>query len=241
MNQIKKGIASAGFKQLVKSNFSRAEEIQDEFQATKVKRMVRGERRRKKIPLYVFPPEAKQYRNNGVVAMTVNNLTQIVELTQFIVRGTDNNTRIGDKINIKSILSRISVESPAANNIGDNCSVRVMLIYDRQSNGAVAEIAKLLQDPTQVYSPLNSDNSGRYRVIWDKIFMCMTDTSKNNVLITENNIFKTGLPVRYDANAGAITDVEHGSLTLLATYNPRNVMTTAPNIVWDMKVTYYDN
>lgn len=214
--------------------------VEDEYQATKVTRRTKGEKsRRKKVPLYGFPPEAKSLSASGTVALTTT-LAQIAEFTAAITRGTDSINRIGDKINLRAILSRITISSPAANGLGDNCMVRVMLVYDRQSNGAVADLGKLLANQTVAQSAMNSDYAGRYRVIWDKLIPIISDTSKNNVMFSNNNVFKTALPVSYDASAGAITDVERGSLTLVAMYQVADTMTTAPNIYYNIKLTYYD-
>jgi len=217
-----------------------AEEIQDVNQSTKVSRRQRGERKPRMLPLYAPPIESKFQ----VVASTVNqgDTAAAIDLINTI-RGTDNEgNRIGDKFTVMSILSRIIVSQPIGNALGTTYNHRVMLVYDRQSNGATIDLPKLLEDPGDELSALNSDNAGRYRIIWDKIFTTTSGTEHQAILITQNNSYKTGLPVTYNGTAGTIADVQRGNLALVHFYNAVSATGEpgVPSINYMIKMTYKD-
>lgn len=227
-------------KSVVKSNFSRAEEIQDEHQATKVSRVQKGERRLRRVPVYRYAPETKF----KIVEQALTNLgTTAVVVADCLnmTRGTDNeNSRIGDKILVTSILSRFVVTQPVGNALGQSMMARVMLVYDRQSNGATIDVSKLLQNPNDSFSALNSDNTGRYRIIWDKIIGLVSQTTSNSKPVTQNNYYKTGLPVNYNANNGTVVDIQKGNIALVAFFDAITTITAAPQIQAMIKISYKD-
>lgn len=220
-----------------------AEEQQDEYQATKVVRTQRGERRLRRVPVYNYVPETK-FKINSADLGTIPLDSSAIATQNLIImnRGTGNqDARIGDKIQVSSILSRIALGMDASVAPGISHVVRVMLVYDRQSNGANVDTAKLFQT-NSVYSPLNSDNAGRYRVIWDKLVVLNSQSSSQAVLITQNNIFKNGLPVHYDADTGAIANIQKGNIALVYMYDAIATTGTpaAPKISYDIKISYKD-
>lgn len=248
----RKGVSKKDIKKLVTSNYNRAEEVQDQYQATKVRRTTKGRRLRLR-PVMRLQPESKfklTQGSNGAVS-TVEAGGWTVASLVTMQRGTDNeNARIGDKIIVKSILSRLYVSMPRipiilASDVDvfvGSAVCRVMLVYDRRSNGATVDLAKLFQTPNRILSPLNSDDSGRYKIIFDKIFTLVQNTENHAVLITQNNIFKNGMQVEYDANAGDITDVESGNFAIVYGCLPSTAtaLVATPVITYDFKINYQD-
>ncbi len=229
----------------VRSNFSAAkkgaEEVQDEFQATKVSRIQRGSNRRMRLkPVMRLQPESKfVYRTNSSTALT-NGTPVVIDLINTL-RSVDNEDgRIGDKILVKTILSRVQLAYPTSAVLGESSVVRAILVYDRQSNGATIDVPKLLEDPARALSPLNSDNAGRYKILWDKIVPLVADTNKTLQLITQNNIYKMGLNVNYNTALAEITAVQRGNIALVLLLNVATSNTTPPTFQYDIKITYQD-
>lgn len=92
-----------------------------------------------------------------------------VVLLNGVATGTDFNARIGRKIVIKSLLFRCRFENrtditgatPAA---GD--TVRVLLVFDSQSNGAAPAVTDILNSAS-VVDTMNLNNRDRFRILKD--------------------------------------------------------------------------
>lgn len=91
-----------------------------------------------------------------------------VFLLNGVAEGNDYNTRNARKIVMKSLLFRFDVDngSGVQNGVlGD--SIRFIVFYDKQSNGAAPTVANLLQNADWM-SPNNLDNRDRFVVLMDK-------------------------------------------------------------------------
>lgn len=91
------------------------------------------------------------------------------------VPGAQSYQRIGRRVCLKSILIRGMINFGAHNNnFADDC-VRILVIYDRQSNGATPALADVIQSQspagvpiTSPYSPMNINNTRRFLVLKDQ-------------------------------------------------------------------------
>lgn len=240
INRMKQGIASAGFRKLVKANFSMGENIQDAEAATKIQRTFRGQRRRL-VPVYKPAPEAKFKSASIQTPATFSTTPGPIALLNGMVQGTTASTRVGAKISIKSVLMRVQVYSEAGETDYNNHLVRLMLVVDREAKGASPVMAELLEDATApgcVTSPLNSLYAGRYKILWDKIFTNVSQTESQSKYISHNIIFKRPLEVDFNAgNAGTVADIDRNSVYLIGCY----AGDTAPYYRVYGKITYYDN
>ncbi len=133
----------------------------------------------------------------------------ITQLTN-VAQGLTDVLRLGNKIMIVGIHLKYQVSS----NISS--SIRVMIVQDKQTNGAIYTTGELLQDATNnnaVISLLNKDQRRRFRVIYDKFH----SFSLNGTAVAfANKFIKVNIPVRYDANVGDITDLQSNSLSLMS-------------------------
>lgn len=74
--------------------------------------------------------------------------------------------RLGMQISSKSVFFNITFQLGAA---PTTCAIRHMLVWDRQSNGALPTVAQVLQDAsTPMTSPLNLLNRSRFYVLVDE-------------------------------------------------------------------------
>lgn len=90
-----------------------------------------------------------------------------VQLLQNVPAGTDVNERVGRKITNKSILFRIQAYTEYTALSG--AAVRVMLVYDSQTNSAGVNVTDILQF-AQPLSPMNLNNRDRFKVLKDWYF-----------------------------------------------------------------------
>ncbi len=91
--------------------------------------------------------------------MTINNLT-------IVPQGTSESTRIGRKMTVRKILWKYSITLAAsAANTSTSDNVKVMLVQDTQTNGAVFGATDLID--TDVWDSFrNLANSSRFRVLY---------------------------------------------------------------------------
>jgi len=102
-----------------------------------------------------------------------SNITAVPSAGQILLingvsQGTDYNARIGRKILLKSLLVRFTLtpNSGVTNgSVGD--IVRIMIVYDSQTNGTQPVVADILQTST-FDDPINLTNRDRFKILTDK-------------------------------------------------------------------------
>jgi hypothetical protein len=137
-------------------------------------------------------------------------------LVNQIAQGSSNLTRIGMEYLIRSIEIHLRWQDGAAN---EPLDCRTMLVYDRQTNGAIFTMATLLQTATDAhgkYSSRNPDYMSRFKVLWDKR-ICMTAQSDAACFSQrEINFYKkVKLPVKNIGTGANVADINTGSLYLI--------------------------
>lgn len=101
------------------------------------------------------------------------NQTGSVTTLNLVSTGSSFFNRIGRRIELKSIRISGSVQLLATANASADYG-RIMIIYDRQTNGAIPTLADILQDTTQAgvnntdaFSNLNLNNRDRFTILRD--------------------------------------------------------------------------
>ncbi len=143
----------------------------------------------------------------------------------LIAQNVGESGRIGRKCTIKKIQFRgrvrlNSFESVASPLPGD--LVRFILYVDKQTNGAVATAAQLL-DTDQVNSFSNLNNT-RFRILWDKFININGHgiTSEGAGLVSQAasgryvQFYKrVNIPIEYNAAAGAIGEIRSNNIGMM--------------------------
>lgn len=180
-------------------------------------------------------PEFK-FLDTTVTAQAISTTANITQLTN-LAQGDTDITRDGAQIRITAIrCSGFMVVDPTA----VNSFVRVMLVLDKQTNGAIYTTAALLADATAgdaVASPLNLDNKFRFRVLYDEVIALSAGSSSGGIKF---GFFlkMPNLKIRYSANVGDITDLASNSLSLFMISNePTNV----PATTFGVRIRFLDN
>lgn len=155
-------------------------------------------------------PEKKNVDVLGSVGLTNSAGWSEVDLLNGMAEGTDGaGQRIGRKIQMSSILLRYVTSST----LGAQ-PFRVLIIYDKQSDGNLPGSANIVQDGLNFLSPMNLNQSDRFVVIADEMI------NPNTQFTTTGTIYrKLNLPVHYQSNTALITGMASGSVYVLCGAN----------------------
>jgi len=178
-----------------------------------------------------------EYKHHDV-QISVTSVSQTPTITQLtnIGQGDTSSTRDGDSIKITAIHLKgiVALHTSAATS-----QYRVMLILDKQTNGAIYNASDVLEDTTAVdnlISPLNLDNKYRFRVLMDKLITL--SNGGGNESVTWQRHIKLNQHIRFGGTAGTIADLNTYSLSLMVMSNePTNV----PNHSIYSRIRYVDN
>lgn len=146
--------------------------------------------------------------------------TGTVSLLNGVGRGTDIDEREGREVNMRSVQLRYIVYTnteAASDQWG-----RVILVYDRQSNGTAPAITDVLQT-NSITAMRNLENRKRFKIFMDKTFVINASYQTAAALNTaSNNHFfeeyyrKLSHPVTFNSGtAGTIADITTGSMYLI--------------------------
>ncbi len=153
-----------------------------------------------------------------------------------IAQGDTKIARGGNKVRFKSLHWRGFITMNAS---ATTTMVRLMIILDKQVNGAVFTIGDLLEDATAgdaIISPRDIDNQNRFTVLSDKTYK-LTDNGGNQ-LVQFNVYKKINLPVRYDGTTANVGDLTSNGLFLVSFSNEA---TNTPAITDFFRIRFIDN
>lgn len=191
-----------------------------------------------------------QYNLNTTAVLTPLNLIRV---------GSTFCNRIGRKIEMQSL--RVSGRLDAIRTIADGEYLRVMIVYDRQANGALPAIADVLQTTDQAtantttsYSGINLNNRDRFVILRDEriVTPAVTYTAgvETNVGIIDPvhrltnfdwYIKLKGMLTQYKADSApaVIGDIATGSL-LLITFGDQASGSEGFSIALESRLRYLD-
>ena len=166
-----------------------------------------------------------------------------VNLLNGVVAGTDYNQRIGRKTLIKSLLIRYTI-NPVASTVNPNGDVvRVMVIYDNQTNGALPSVSDVLQSAF-FQAPMNLNNRDRFKVIYDKFHPMAAFAYSAGALTTGSPITKNvtkykkcSLDCIFSGTTAAVGSIATGGIYVL-TISMTNAVS---NINFDCRIRFIDS
>lgn len=192
----------------------------------------------KKVNMLLKSREHKQLDVSSLALSVVDGVgiqTQLTNLTQ----GDTNITREGNQITAESIYIKLMFHIAAA---ASSSQIRCLLVHDKQSNGAAFATTDLLESVTNIRSlitPRNLDNIKRFQVLYDKIIVLNQNVASAISTTRFIKIYKKlGINLRYDGNAGDITDLTQSALSLLFISNEA---TNEPTVDVDSRIRFIDN
>ncbi len=169
-----------------------------------------------------------------IAVSTVSATPTIIQITNAAV-GDTAETRDGDQVKLTSIYLNYIITLNAS---ATASTMRVMLIKDSQTNGAIYTAAQLFADSTandNLVSPLNLDNKYRFKVLYDRNHI-VSSTGKS--IIHLKKYIKVSDKIRYGGAAGDITDLNSASYSILAVSNEA---TNQPTFQRSFRVRFVDN
>lgn len=150
-----------------------------------------------------------------ISAMDVNT-TGSLQLLNGMQQGAGIGNRVGAQILMRSI--QFQGFSEAKITTGTEHQERVLIVYDRQANGAAPTFAQVLS-ATNAYAPRNLENRKRFKILYDRTFTVGNRTVASHADFGTVHRFYRKLrhPVEFNSgNAGTIADISSGSIYLLA-------------------------
>ena len=150
--------------------------------------------------------------------------------------GTTASTRVGRRITMKSLLVKGSF-SMAPTTTGST-PVRVLIVYDKQTNGA-APVATDVVLTDEIHSPMNLSNSHRFVTLMDEVVPCFGSQGPQSAMFTR--FVKLDHQVEFNTgNAGTVADIQTGSVYCLVWQNGR-ILIAAPTADIYTRIRFSDN
>lgn len=180
--------------------------------------------------------QAEQVTPQGGNAILLNDVAQNVSATG----------RIGNQIVIKSILVRgcLSLPTEDDGDITYSQCVRIMIIKDRQANGAVPVITDVLAAPVSgnpVTQPMNLDYRSRFKVLCDRHYVLSGGTNAAEYFFQYYS--KRKHVITYTGNTGTAAAIKTNAIWLLLLGPGANggTVTNRPHFsAWNARIRFVD-
>jgi len=172
------------------------------------------------------------------------NTTGSVFPLNIVAQGSAQYERVGNKIDMRSLELSYTLQPIAAARSCAMDSARILVVYDKQTNGAAPAISDILQDAdqagdpfTNTFSGLNILNSDRFIVLYDRRVQLPALTTqvaapsvtaefpsgfggdllgKGDGLGFHHRFLRfRGLPTQFKANGGSVGDISTGGVFLV--------------------------
>ncbi len=193
-----------------------------------------------KVNKLIKKTELKQMNTNIIGQVILDGVGNQIQLTN-IVQGITDQTRLGNQITVESIFIRCIFHIATA---AHSSQVRMLVVHDRQCNGAVyatSEILDSVLDLRSLITPYNLDNRKRFHILKDHMIMLNRPGPTSTLGYSRYWKFwkKLNINLRYDQNLGSILDLTEGSLSLLFIGN--ELIADAPTVDLDVRIMYSDS
>jgi len=188
------------------------------------------------------------------------NTTAQISILNAVTIGSSMWNRVGRKVSMKSVYVQGFITASGNNATVSDQFARIMIVYDKQPNGALPSISDVLQDQTNgagdqhqttPFSGLNLNNRDRFEVIADeRLYLpgyTATTGVAGNVTATADKehveIFRKlkGREIHFkaDSSPGVIGDISTGSLVMI-TYGNQASGSEAWALFANVRVRYTD-
>lgn len=138
----------------------------------------------------------------------------------LIAQGVTESNRVGRKCSIRSISWRwnLQMKSQAVMSSTSD-SVRLIVYIDKQANGATAAVLDILET-ANFQSFNNLSNSGRFRVLYDKMMNTQQNAAIAGPVTNEQDLNGTfhkalNLPIEFSGTGGTIDEIRSNNIGLL--------------------------
>ena len=166
-------------------------------------------------------PELKFLDTSSVSALVATAGVIHAPSLNLIAQGTGESERVGRKVTVRAIHGKIHFKMPASAATSNGAALRLMLVKDKQANGAAPAVTDVLQAASWL-SFNNLDNGGRFQTLWEHVESLNPESGSGGTSRGVNNQFRefhiTGvsIPIEYSGGVGVIGEVRSNNLFLLA-------------------------
>jgi len=187
--------------------------------------------------------QAAEFKAIDVATDSAVNAGGALVLLNGCTRGSDIANRIGRQIVVKSIQFNISNYSADATGIDQ--THRVLLVYDKQSNGVTPAVTDILTAST-CWAMRNLNNRNRFIILYDNVMAVKGDDpaqwTSGNVRIHETRYYRRhNLKVQFNAgDAGTVADMATGALYMILIGSVA-AGATAGNSIGNCRVRFIDS
>ncbi len=157
----------------------------------------------------------------------------------IVSAGDAQNQRDGDKVVVTSVSMRYRIETDLTET--EDALYRVLLVYDRRPNGALAAIDAVLQnsDWNGLYESGDSRYRGRFQILMDR---SITLGGSNGMGLSEVHgdkfYIKRSFKHEYNSTSGAIASLMRGNFILISLSTGRHTQSSTLNCRFAFK--YHD-
>jgi len=165
-----------------------------------------------------------EFKAVDATATATPSVAGVLALVNGIARGDDISERTGREVLMRSVQQSFRIYWTAN---GVDQTLRVLLVYDRQTNAAALTFAQVLA-ATNVVSPRNLENRKRFKILMDKRIDVNGLSASDPGQTSRSFQFYRRLrhPVTFNSgDAGTVADITTGSLYLMFLTTTDNNMT----------------
>ncbi len=187
----------------------------------------------------------KNYFDSLVTGADIDN-TPVIDPLNIIPVGSAVEQRLGRRVQMASAYIRCNVIPPVVSSGNSPIICRFMLIYDKQTNGALPAGTDFL-DAATVHSQLNMENRARFEVLLDKTITLNTTAGvgdgTTNFWAVQGLFWKKFIKLHrrdviYGSSVPSIADIATGGLYFFFLSN-KAAGVLAPTADYEIRVRYY--
>lgn len=172
-----------------------------------------------------------EFKHNDNTTSIANQTTSATVQNLFIpTQGDTDTNRNGDSVKVVSLQAKFDIYH---NSSATNTITRIMLIQDKQTNGAVPNASDILS-VTSVIGLRNVDWGKRFNVLFDR----KVHTDSTNPIKFLKFYKKITVHMEFGGNAGSIADINKNSFIVLAISDEA---TNGPQINRATRIRFIDN
>lgn len=163
-----------------------------------------------------YPKTKVEYKVIDTAGSYVCDTTGAVTLLNGCVQGDDIANREGRQINVRSMEIKMLNTATAATGVDQ--LQRVLIVLDKQANGATPAITDILT-ANNINAPRNLNNSKRFKILVDKR-MQLNAAGESGSTRLWKKYKKMYIPVQYNnGNAGTSADITTNALYMVSLGN----------------------
>jgi hypothetical protein len=184
----------------------------------------------------------------GTNPLLTANSTGGMTVLNSVQQGTQIDQRVGNKIQVKSI--RLKFNANLGGTSPTQIAYRVVILYDKSTNGAYPTIASIFNDTglvdgsvatssTLLNASINMNNKDRFLILRDEVFTL--DKDNNNINIHDFYI-KRKLDTVYlsSSNPPTVGDISGGGIYLIMAANSYGAENKMIPTQLSARIRYYD-